>query len=191
MHIEKEIKLLIDLDKVKSIINSPSFHLEKSVFQRTIRRDTEDLSFEKQNTFIRTREDNKNTITVKRKTHDNTEVFEREEFETEVGDMETMNAILEILGLTKSWVMEKYRIQGQYENVTITLDELSFGIYMEIEGEEEEIEKVVKDLGLDLGKKVTVTYWDLWEDYKKEHNIDPNSENIEFRGKEYQLAKLI
>lgn len=191
MHIEKEIKLLINLQKVKEILNNPTFKLEKSGFQRTTRRDTEDLTFEKQNTFIRTREDNKNIITVKRKTHNNTEVFEREEFETEIDDIEVMNSILEILGLTKTWIMEKYRIQGQYDNVTITLDELPFGIYMEIEGEEEDIVEVANQLGLNLEGKITVTYWDLWDAYKAEHNIDPQIENIVFENDEYILETLI
>lgn len=140
MYIEK-IKLPIELETAKRIFNDKEFHYEKGVFQRTVRMDTLEEDFEKKGIFIRTREEDlENIVTLKQKIENSDkDVLSRKEYETTIGDAQIIREIFEILGLKKSWIMEKYRIQGKYKDVTITLDELPFGLFMEIEGDTDDI----------------------------------------------------
>lgn len=192
MAIEKEIKLKIDLDIAKNILNNPLFKIEKATFQKTIRRDTEDLRYEKSGILLRTREEDKDkVVTLKKKLKTDGGIFEREEYESNVGDVSVLNEIFEELGFTKSWIMEKFRIQGTYNGLTLCLDEVCFGIFLEIEGEESEIVGVLNDFSLDFDERITVSYWELWEEYKKKKGFDGSLRDILFGDKEISLKDLV
>lgn len=64
-------------------------------------------------------------------------VKRRREEETEVADGEALAAILDALGYTPAAVYEKRRETWQVAGVEVVLDELPFGLFVEIEGEEE------------------------------------------------------
>lgn len=100
------------------------------------------------------------------------------ELETEVKNPELLADIFAELGFTKRSIMEKYRINYSYQNTKISIDELPFGIYIEIEGNPKDIVRTAKELSLDLSKKITVTYWDLFEKYKRK--TKKAGENIVF-----------
>ena len=70
------------------------------------------------------------------------------EFETSVSDVEATEGIIERLGYRLTAVYEKRRKYWHFDDVEIVLDELPFGLYMEIEGSDEAIEKAAKKLGL-------------------------------------------
>jgi predicted adenylyl cyclase CyaB len=193
MHIEKEIKIPVDIDTVKRILDNKEFKIEKSSLQTTIRMDTQDLDLEKQDIFLRVREDTKEkVITLKRKVYekdDKGEVCAREEYETEIGDIKVVEDILNILGFDKEWIMEKYRIEGKYKGLTMTFDEVPCGLYMEIEGEGNQIEDICRELELDFSKRIVDTYWDLWNEYREKNNV--KEENMVFNAKVFQLEKLL
>ena len=71
----------------------------------------------------------------------------REE-ETEVADADALAAILEALGYRPSLVYEKRRSTYMVGGAEVVLDELPFGLFIEIEGEEEAIHEVEELLGL-------------------------------------------
>lgn len=52
-------------------------------------------------------------------------------------------------------------MKWSYENVSIVVDELPFGIFMEIEAEKSRIDKIVSDLGLEGVPQIVDTYWAL------------------------------
>ncbi len=66
-------------------------------------------------------------------------VKRRREEETEVADAEALAAILGALGYTPAAVYEKRRETWHIGGVEVVLDELPFGLFVEIEGEEESI----------------------------------------------------
>ena len=70
------------------------------------------------------------------------------EYETSVSDVEAMENIIEHLGYRRTAVYEKRRKYWHLNDVEVVLDELPFGLYMEIEGTIEAIEKAEKKLGL-------------------------------------------
>lgn len=70
------------------------------------------------------------------------------EFETSVSDVDAAEAIIERLGYRLTAVYEKRRKYWRLGEVEVVLDELPFGLYMEIEGTTEAIAKAQKKLGL-------------------------------------------
>lgn len=130
------------------------------VIEKTIRFDYPDEELEKQGKFLRIKTGFKNVITLKEKIK-NKNFKEREEIELEVSDPKVMEQIIEKLGFTKKRVMEKRREKWQLGRTEIVIDKLSIGTFIEIEGTEKSIKRTVELLGLDFGKRITKTYWEL------------------------------
>lgn len=71
------------------------------------------------------------------------------EFETKVDDVAATENIIEKLGYKLSVVYEKHRKAWHLGDTEVVLDELPFGLYMEIEGSMENIVTVENLLGAD------------------------------------------
>ena len=78
--------------------------------------------------------DEKTTLTYKESLPSDGDVKHKTEFETEVSDVEAMEEIIRTLGYRLSVVYEKRRRTWQLGSVEVVLDELPFGLFMEIEG---------------------------------------------------------
>ena len=87
-------------------------------------------------------------LTYKEKVRNDNGAKQKIEFETHVSDVDAAENIIERLGYRLTAVYEKRRKYWRLGDVEVVLDELPFGLYMEIEGTEEAIEKAVKKLGL-------------------------------------------
>jgi adenylate cyclase, class 2 len=72
---------------------------------------------------------------------------QREE-ETEVADADALAAILEALGFRPALVYEKRRSTWRVAGAEVVLDELPFGLFVEIEGDEEAIADAEQLLGI-------------------------------------------
>jgi adenylate cyclase class 2 len=87
-------------------------------------------------------------LTYKEKIKSESGTKKKIEFETSVSDVEATERIIERLGYKLTAVYEKRRKYWKFEEVEVVLDELPFGLYMEIEGTVETIEAAEKKLGL-------------------------------------------
>ena len=181
---EIEVKLLVSdfSDLAEKIRAAGGVLLQPEFFQRTVRFDTPEQSLKSNKTFLRVRSGDQNVITLKRRI-DGGELEakgfkEREELETEIGDIEKVRQIINILGFTREWIMEKYRTDYRLGEVIISLDRLPFGIFVEVEGEPTDIEMAIQKLGLTEVARSIETYWGLFDEYKKKHNL--SGENIVF-----------
>jgi adenylate cyclase class 2 len=88
-----------------------------------------------QGAIIRVRKtDSRVLLTFKRRVASAADVKHQIEHEVEVSDAEIVRSILEELGLKPRLVYEKYRDTWEFRSVEIVIDELPFGLYMEIEG---------------------------------------------------------
>lgn len=83
------------------------------------------------------------------------------EDETEVGDAEALAAILDALGYRPALLYEKRRSTWHLAGVEVVLDELPFGLFMEIEGEEEGINEAERLLGLEGAEAEHTPYPEL------------------------------
>jgi adenylate cyclase class 2 len=82
---------------------------------------------------------------------------QREE-ETEVADANVMDAILRALGYAHALVYEKRRETWHLEGVEVVVDELSFGLFAEIEGEADAIRAAELKLNLADAEAEHATY---------------------------------
>lgn len=88
------------------------------------------------------------TLTYKEKVKSENGAKKKIEFETNVSDVYAAEAIIERLGYRLTAVYEKRRKYWNLGAVEVVIDELPFGLYMEIEGTSEEIDRAQKKLGL-------------------------------------------
>jgi adenylate cyclase, class 2 len=85
---------------------------------------------------------------------------QREE-ETEVADADALAAILDALGYRPALVYEKRRATWRVAGAEVVLDELSFGLFLEIEGAEGSILDAEKLLGLEDAHAEHASYPEL------------------------------
>jgi adenylate cyclase class 2 len=90
----------------------------------------------------------KATLTFKQRIPSGDFIKHQQEDETTVGDADAMEAILDSLGLTPRLVYEKRRATFRLGGAEIVVDELPFGLFMEIEGTEAEIKDAERQLAI-------------------------------------------
>lgn len=88
-------------------------------------------------------------LTYKEKVRNEYDFKHKIEHETEVADVDEIEAIIEKLGYRLSVVYEKRRKTWHFGDVEVVLDELPFGLYMEIEGSMDDITAAEKLLQIE------------------------------------------
>lgn len=73
-------------------------------------------------------------LTYKERVQNDSDIKHRIEHETTVADVDETESIIGLLGYKLSVIYEKHRKTWHLGDVEIVLDELPFGLYMEIEG---------------------------------------------------------
>ena len=81
-------------------------------------------------------------LTFKQRFPSKSSIKHQREEETEVADADVLAAILRSLEFRPALVYEKRRTRWQIGKAEVALDELPFGLFMEIEGSEKEIARV-------------------------------------------------
>ena len=97
-------------------------------------------------------------LTYKERLPSNSPIKHQLEDETRVEDPDAMNLILESLGFVPALVYEKKRQRWQLGKTEIVIDELPFGLFMEIEGDEKDIRAIEADLAIKRLRSETATY---------------------------------
>jgi len=164
------------------------------LFERNVRFDSpgERLRFQFQ--LLRLRRDDRIRLTFKGPPPEEgeTEAKVREELEVEVSDFETTAAILERLGFPAQQVYEKYRETFHLGAVEIVLDEMPFGNFVELEGEEEAIRAAAARLGLDWEQRILDNYLALMARLKEEHHLDFDDATFDnFAGRDLSIAAIL
>lgn len=93
--------------------------------------------------------ENRAILTYKERLPSESAIKQQIEHETAIDNPEAMGEILKKLGYRPFLVYEKRRKTWHFGSTEIVLDELPFGNFMEIEGAEEEILSVEKQLGVE------------------------------------------
>ena len=97
-------------------------------------------------------------LTFKQRFPGTSSIKHQREEETEVADADALAAILRSLEFRPALVYEKRRTRWQLGKAEIAMDELPFGLFMEIEGSEKDITQVEKQLGAEGLPAVIETY---------------------------------
>jgi adenylate cyclase class 2 len=171
MNKEIEIKIKIDKETFNRFIKDKS----DFQFERTYGYFTENYENMAKGIFPRIKDmEDVALVSVKVKTNTNSSMFERDEyeFEIEASKVGAARLMFKALGYCVEHIFEKKRYKlGLINNCDFIVDELPFGYFVELEGEQKDIEKSIESLGLEKNEKINGAYLKLWEKYKKENNL--------------------
>ena len=101
---------------------------------------------------------NRAILTFKKRFSSPSSIKRQLEEETEVEDGDVMARILDRLGFKPSLIYEKRRETWKHQSTEIAIDELPFGWFMEIEGDEADIVAVERAIGIDESSAEEATY---------------------------------
>jgi adenylate cyclase class 2 len=107
-------------------------------------------------------------LTFKRRLPSKSAIKYQQEEEVAVENPDTMNVILGSLGFQPGLIYEKRRTRWKVDNAKVVIDELPFGLFMEIEASAKKIKRVEKLLEADLLPAVLETYPTLTARFGKE-----------------------
>lgn len=142
-------------------------------YEVNLRFDTPDGQLGKARKVLRLRQDSKALLTFKGPGEDRQEVTARQEIEFEVSDFPAARRLLEALGYQVSMIYEKYRTTYDLEGVKITLDELPYGNFIEIEGPDPEtIRGMAARFNLDWSARVMDSYSALFACLKEHRKLE-------------------
>lgn len=104
------------------------------------------------------RVNNRATMTFKQRFPGKSPIKYQQEEETVVADPDAAHAIISALGFRIGLVYEKRRVRWAVGKAAVVIDELPFGLFMEIEASEREIKRVEKLLAAETFPPVMETY---------------------------------
>ncbi len=142
------------------------------VFETNIRfEDQQNCLFQKRS-LLRLRKDNKTRLTFKSQPDFIDPNFKiLKELEVEVSDFSTMTKILKAIGFHEAQIYEKWRETFLLDGVTLLLDTMPFGDFLEIEGNRDQILNLTDRLGLKWKNRILLNYLELFDIIKQNLNL--------------------
>lgn len=138
--------------------------IQPRTFEVNLRFDTHAGDLTRTYQVLRLRRDTAAHMTYKGPAEDRGGARLRREIEFEVGDFEAACRLLEALGYHVTVRYEKYRTTYRLQDVLITLDELPYGDFAELEGPTPEHIRAVNDLlSLRWEARLSESYLGLFE----------------------------
>ena len=167
--LEVEVKFyLTDLETYEKRVRSIGATLIRPRTREVnYRFDTPDMMLSRERRVLRLRQDTSTILTYKGPAQPNDSVSVRPEIELEVNDFMAASDLLEALGFQLNVKYEKWRTIYQLGELEITLDEMPFGNFTEIEGgDPPQIQKAASLLALDWNTRILQSYLMLFDRLK-------------------------
>lgn len=165
-HISNPDYLIETLDLVDAILIQPR------VMEINLRFDTPAMELSSQARVLRLRQDSEIHMTYKGAGHVEGEALARQEIEFTLSDFNAARHFLEALGYQVILTYEKYRQTYSLDNVLITIDEMPYGFFSEIEGPDGgKIKETAALLGLNWERRINTSYSDIFRLLKTKNNL--------------------
>jgi adenylate cyclase, class 2 len=191
---EIEVKFLVkDLPRLELRIKALGGKMvHQRVKETNLRFDTPAGDLSKDHRVLRLRQDQVARLTFKGAAQMNHTVSVREEIEVEVSNFEDTQRLLEALGFSPFMLYEKYRTTYSLGDVLVTLDEMPFGHFSEIEGPNaEKLQAMAESLWLDWALRSMESYSALFDVVKANRGWTMQNLSFEeFLGKTVTPADL-
>lgn len=175
-NLEIEVKFLVrDLPAVRRRLLALGAQLHKGrVYERNVRLDNPWDGLRLQGKLLRLRQDTEARLTYKGEPEAQvqSEARVREELEVRVDDFELMLTLLGRVGFEPRQVYEKYRETFSFGEVEVVLDELPFGEFVELEGEETAIRAAAEALDLEWDLRILANYLALLDSLRARFDLD-------------------
>lgn len=162
------------------------------VFEVNLRFDTPGGTMTQARQVLRLRQDAETRITYKGPGSQSGGVTSRVELEVQVSDFATARKLFEALGYQVVVIYEKFRTTYRLDDVLVTLDEMPYGSFAEIEGPTgESIHAAAVRLGLDWDRRIFESYLALFEKLRGVMRFEFRDLNFEnFRGLDVDLNSI-
>ena len=193
-NIEIEAKYLVkDLALVQGRLKQLGAELvEARAFEYNLRYDDPQGSLSAGRRVLRLRKYSDARLTYKGPGQVSGGALSRTEIEVVVADFDNTRLILESLGYRVAAIYEKYRTMYRLHDQLVTLDELPYGLFVEVEGESAQRgTETAALLDLDPKRAIPASYQGIFEQLRD--TIDPEIRNLtfaEFKGSKLQAKKL-
>lgn len=155
------VRRLEDLEK--RVLEQGGVLTSPRTLETNLRFDTPDGQLRRGHRVLRLRRDSVVTLTYKGSGAVDDGIRSRPELEVGVADLEQARAVLEGLGYIVIFRYEKYRTTYRMGGVEIMLDELPYGNFVELEGDEDQLRPTAAKLGLRWGAVIPEGYHTLFE----------------------------
>ena len=148
--------------------------------EHNLRLDTQDRSLQKGGCLLRLRQDDGVWITYKANAQVDGGLIKRTEIEFGADNFEVAKRLFEALGYQVVVKYEKFRAVYKMGDVVVTLDELPFGNFVEVEGPNKSMIEAVADmLGLNWSCGISTNYLGLFEIVKANRGFKFNDLTFE------------
>jgi adenylate cyclase, class 2 len=167
---EIEAKFYVnDLKRIEARLRNLEARLiQPRILETNLRFDLPDGGLRSKGQVLRLRQDSEPRLTYKDSGTREQGVVNRREIEFSVEDFEKAKLFLEALGYQKLLEYEKYRTTYELSNCHIMLDELPYGNFVEIEGENiESIHNITENLNLHQKAAIEESYSFLFEKVRR------------------------
>jgi len=145
------------------------------LFETNILYEDENHSLIKKKSLLRLRQDEKTTFTLKSSPPVKSKDFKIvNELEVEVSDFAIMDQILKTLGFHPEQKYEKWRETFILNQTVFCLDNMPYGDFLEIEGQEKDIRHYASKFGLNWQNRIIFSYLAIFEMMRKNLNLDFN-----------------
>ncbi len=112
----------------------------------------------------------------------------REEIETTVADSRAMAAIAGKIGFEPMFRYQKYRTEYRKgRHGVATLDETPIGVFLELEGPPDWVDRVTAELGFTSSDQITESYGALYLDWCSRNGLQPGDMLFEGRSRKSML----
>ena len=171
---EVEVKFLItDVADLREHFETLGIQSQKRVFESNRTFDDAEQSLRQRRMLLRLRQDDAATLTLKTPADTPSSDFKiLHEVETRVSDIAGMEAILEAIGYRVARRYEKWRETLLWGDLVLCIDEMPFGVFLELEGPGDTIQRMAGDLGLDWSRRILLNYYDLFDIIRQDLNLD-------------------
>lgn len=167
--LELEVKFLVsNLAALEERLQALGAALaQPRVYENNLRFDRPNGELSSARQVLRLRMDSEARLTFKGPGREQDGIQQRQELEFTVSDYQMARQFLEALGFQVIFMYEKYRTTYQMDNVLVTLDEMPFGQFIEIEGPDgRSIHQAAQKLGVTWERRVFENYTGLFERVK-------------------------
>ena len=192
--LEQEAKFWISrLDQLEDRLRKlGAVEIHKRTFELNLRFDNTDRKFSREYKVLRLRQDQKAHLTYKGPGDPTSTIASRAEIEIEVSDFDTARRFLEALGYQVTVIYEKYRADFHLDNVEVTLDEMPYGTFSEIEGpDEKSIRSAAGKLGLNWEARSKLSYLAIFTALKQAYSLETQDLTFDaFAGQAITLEKI-
>lgn len=179
---EREIKFYIqDLALIEERLRLTGAELTRPhTLERNLRLDIGDHQLAREGRLLRIRQDDRVSVTYKANARVEGGVITRTEIEFKADDARMVQKLFEALDYRVVVAYEKYRAVYRLGDVTVVLDQLPFGDFIEIEAPSNMmIEGVAQILGLKWSHGMAINYLGLFEILKNRLEINFNDLTFE------------